>query len=327
MFKIHESQNILYTSFPKPIMISSTFNFSDGGVYDMKRFPCLFNASAFTFLFSIHLCGSFADEPAFRSGVDAVKSPLINIYDPSSYKHRAPILILHRGGFITPESPECSLRAIELAAERGYEMVELDVQESKDHVPILFHDDTMQKACGMDKVIADFTADEVTKIKFKNSDQFISTLDAALALCEKLHLGVMLDIKFDGSDLFYQTIADSLETYHLTNATVSICTFPKALRYLQGKAMPCLGQEEMKKFEADNTVSLKGKFWFGWPRRISNEMVKKIQAAGGLVIPSINTFHYPVGSPYNAEADIRRMLEVGVDAHQIDSVYEQYYQN
>ncbi len=256
---------------------------------------------------------------------EVAESQLIDIYDPESYKLRKPILILHRGGVIADDAPECSLRAIELAAEEKYEMVELDIRESKDHVPIQFHDNDMKKACGIDSTIEELTVDEITKIKFLGSDQYISTLADALVLCEKHKLGVMLDIKTDGTDQYYQTMADLLKKHGLEKSTVSICTYPSAMQHLKGLAMPCLTKEEKQKIEAGESLNLTGKFWFGWPREITNEQVKKYQQAGALVIPSINTFHYPEGCPYSAKSDIERMKEAGVDMYQIDSVYKKHF--
>ena len=73
---------------------------------------------------------------------------LIDLNDTAQVRERRPLLIAHRGGVITERSPECSLAAIELAAESGYSMVELDVQSSLDGVPIVFHDRSLLTACG-----------------------------------------------------------------------------------------------------------------------------------------------------------------------------------
>jgi glycerophosphoryl diester phosphodiesterase len=73
---------------------------------------------------------------------------VINFGDDGDITGRRPILIAHRGGVVSPRSPECSLTAMRLAAETGYDMVELDVQKSSDGVPIVLHDRTLAKACG-----------------------------------------------------------------------------------------------------------------------------------------------------------------------------------
>ena len=58
---------------------------------------------------------------------------MLNLRDRYSIKKRKPLLIAHRGGVLSPDTPENSLGAIRLAAHRGYDMVELDVREAKDH--------------------------------------------------------------------------------------------------------------------------------------------------------------------------------------------------
>jgi glycerophosphoryl diester phosphodiesterase len=82
---------------------------------------------------------------------DSGKNHLIDFRDAHSIKSQKPILIAHRGGVITAQSPECSIAAIRLAKQHGYAMVELDIRKSKDHVPIVFHDNDLKKACGLNK--------------------------------------------------------------------------------------------------------------------------------------------------------------------------------
>jgi glycerophosphoryl diester phosphodiesterase len=57
---------------------------------------------------------------------------MINVRSLKEVQTMRPFMVAHRGGVITPESPENSLRAIELAADHGYAMVELDVMEAAD---------------------------------------------------------------------------------------------------------------------------------------------------------------------------------------------------
>ena len=101
------------------------------------------------------------------------KKNLIDFRDSSSIRSQQPILIAHRGGVVTAQSPECSIAAIRLAKQQGYGMVELDIRQSKDHVPIVFHDNDMKKTCGINKSISDLNADEIVKIAYTNTGQMI----------------------------------------------------------------------------------------------------------------------------------------------------------
>src|SRR5210317_1804948 len=87
-------------------------------------------------------------------------SSLINFNDIKSIKKNTPILIAHRGGVVTEKSPENSMNAIQLAKQMRYSMVELDIRRSKDGVPVVFHDQNMEKACGLKEKIENLNVDE-----------------------------------------------------------------------------------------------------------------------------------------------------------------------
>ena len=124
------------------------------------------------------------------------KKGIIDFHAPDSLDQHRPIIIAHRGGVITKASPECSLAAIGLAAQQGYDMVELDVRASKDGVPVVFHDASLVKACGRYGRVDQYAADELNSFTYLGSDERIVRLESALRLCRAQHLGVMLDLKF-----------------------------------------------------------------------------------------------------------------------------------
>lgn len=132
---------------------------------------------------------------------------LINVGDAADVASRRPLVIAHRGGVVGPGTPECSLAAIRLAAEQGYDMVEFDVQETADGVPVVFHDSSLETACGLDEAVCRLPVDEVTACQYRATDEYVVTLRVALALCSELRLGVMLDISASkeapGSDGYY----------------------------------------------------------------------------------------------------------------------------
>ena len=53
-------------------------------------------------------------------------------------------LISHRGGVVDAQRPENSVGALEEAIRRGYWMVEMDIQESKDGRLVVHHDSFLQ---------------------------------------------------------------------------------------------------------------------------------------------------------------------------------------
>ena len=86
----------------------------------------------------------------------------------------------HRGLFDNAgDAPENSLLAFRRAIENGYG-IELDVQLSKDGVPVVFHDATLTRMCGVDGNVWDYTLAELKQLKLVSSNQTIPTFAEAL---------------------------------------------------------------------------------------------------------------------------------------------------
>lgn len=252
--------------------------------------------------------------------------PLIDLTDAPAVRARRPLLIAHRGGVITPATPECSLAAIRAAAHHHYAMVELDIQEAADGVPIVFHDRTLRKACGLDKQINDLTAGQLREIKYLRSDERVCDLDMALALCKRLSLGVMLDIKPRGSDAFFERIATSIRKHGLDRATVCISGDARIRDHLKQVALFRVTRDDLDRLQRGERASLAKSFWFGLPGDLPDGLIGTLQRSGALVIPAINTFRYDqISHRKSARRDVERLTRLGVDGFQIDSVYQDYF--
>ena len=96
---------------------------------------------------------------------------------------RTPLLHIHyahRGLFDNKtDAPENSLKAFQLAVDNGYG-IELDVQLSKDNVPVVFHDATLQRMCGVEGKVWEYTLAELQQFTLANSDATIPTFEEAL---------------------------------------------------------------------------------------------------------------------------------------------------
>ncbi len=103
-----------------------------------------------------------------------------------------PALIAHRG--YTLHYPENTLAAIEAAIATGARYVEVDVQLSRDLVPVLFHDRTLDRLCGMPGAIHEHSLAELERLRASDFSRFgyrfarepIPTL-ATLAACLARH--------------------------------------------------------------------------------------------------------------------------------------------
>lgn len=254
------------------------------------------------------------------------KNGLIDLWDVDGLRARAPILIAHRGGVVGPAIPECSRMAVKMAATYRYDMVELDVQESKDHHPVVFHDRTMEDACGLHKQISDFTLEELERIKFLGSEETITSLDSMLKLCRSLDLGIMFDIKQgERSDLFFKRILGLIDTHDLGRACMTLGD-EQVKERLKGKVLLTLPEEVLEEVRQGHVLDLQGYYWFGVPEKWPLELIKPLQNRGALVIPALNTFRYSRES-HRSEArfDAERLLEAGVDGFQIDCIYQDYF--
>jgi len=261
-----------------------------------------------------------------QNGKDSVK--LIDFRNRQSIERQKPILIAHRGGVITEKTPECSLAAIRMAKQQGYAMVELDVQQSRDGIPIVFHDSNLKKACGIDNRIANMNSKQIVKVKFSQTDQAIVTLDRALEECLTLSLGVMLDVKVRDDEPFFQAVANLIKKYRCEPSTITINADPALRECFKGVVMLTVMGDEFNLAQKGETVDLSGKYWFGLPHRIPDDTVKRLHQNGAYVVPAINTFRYPQDNHYElARKDVNRLIQAGVEGFQIDSVYRPLFDN
>lgn len=88
--------------------------------------------------------------------------------------------IAHRGLHKRSQTiPENSIPAFKAASRIGYG-VELDVQLTKDGRVVVFHDDDLQRMCGVNKNIQDLTYSELRELRLHGTEHKIPLLSEAL---------------------------------------------------------------------------------------------------------------------------------------------------
>ena len=112
--------------------------------------------------------GAFAFLVAPGRATRAQKAPFLY----RNYAHRG----LHTEDGTVPEN---SLPAFRAAAEAGY-AVEMDVHLTADDQLVVFHDDTLERMCGVPGVIDDFTLAELRALRLGDTDCVIPTFAEAL---------------------------------------------------------------------------------------------------------------------------------------------------
>ena len=110
-----------------------------------------------------------------------------------------PRLIAHRGA--KNRAPENTLAAINEAAKCGAGWVELDVQLTKDNVPVVIHDSTLERTTGGSGKVKSIDSKSLTSLDAgrwfdaRYKGEKVPLLLDALDLFQKLNLGVNLEIK------------------------------------------------------------------------------------------------------------------------------------
>ncbi len=110
-----------------------------------------------------------------------------------------PRLIAHRGA--KNRAPENTLAAINEAAKCGARWVELDVQLTKDNVPVVIHDRTLERTTSGSGKVKSIDSKSLTSLDAgrwfdaRYKGEKVPLLLDALDLCQKLNLGVNLEIK------------------------------------------------------------------------------------------------------------------------------------
>ena len=112
---------------------------------------------------------------------------------------KIPKIIGHRG--CASYAPENTLEGLHTAADMGVEWVELDVKLTKDDIPVIFHDDTVERTTNGSGALKDFTLQELKELDAGSwfAEGFygctIPTLEEAVDVLLERDLGLNLEIK------------------------------------------------------------------------------------------------------------------------------------
>ena len=106
---------------------------------------------------------------------------------------------VHRGLFDNEsDAPENSLLAIKKAVAAGYG-IEFDVQLSKDDIPVVFHDASLKRICGIDRKVWDYTLEELQKMSLAKSKETMPTFESVLAAVDG-KVPLIIEYKMDRAD-------------------------------------------------------------------------------------------------------------------------------
>ena len=123
----------------------------------------------------------------------------------------------HRGA--SEYCPENTFMSFYMGMQMGANGIETDVQKTKDGIPVLFHDRTLERMCGVDGGIGDYTWEELQRLDVKKGDlcDKIPTLEDFLA--HFAHRDITFAMELKGADV-EADVADLIFRFHMENKCV-----------------------------------------------------------------------------------------------------------
>ena len=107
------------------------------------------------------------------------------------------VMYAHRG-LHNEERAENSMSAFKAAVDGGFG-IELDIRLSKDGKLVVFHDDTLDRVCGREGRVIDFTADELATFKLSGTKDGIPLFSDVLSLVDG-KIPLLVEIKENAGD-------------------------------------------------------------------------------------------------------------------------------
>jgi glycerophosphoryl diester phosphodiesterase len=230
-------------------------------------------------------------------------------------------IIGHRGGVVDEHHSENSAGAAEEAIRRGYWMLEIDLDETKDGHIVVHHESF--RDFGVHKMAVDLTWDEISHLTSSIDQSHPLEFSEFAALC-KGKIQLMIDTKQSGHPKsYYESMERTLKKNGLLKNAYFIGT-DETRAYFKGKARISLSEGELaKKLESDENIS-RTYFLFEHGTTLNDKGMNLAKRAKIPVVVSINEYHYASQSDpmAAAHADIDRVRKLGVTYFQIDSPYD-----
>ncbi|XP_038816420.1 glycerophosphodiester phosphodiesterase 1 [Salvelinus namaycush] len=152
-------------------------------------------------------------------------------------------LVAHRGG--GHDAPENTMTAIREAHKNGATGVELDLEFTSDGVPILMHDETVDRTTNGSGPLTQLSFSGLSKLdaaaKHRLSDKFqgekVPTLQEAVEECIKLQLTIYFDVK-GHPDEAAAALKEMYQKHPVLYNTSIVCSFEPNVIYRMRQADP-----------------------------------------------------------------------------------------
>jgi glycerophosphoryl diester phosphodiesterase len=261
-----------------------------------------------------------------------------NLLDHSK---NAPLMITaHRGQW--RDYPENSLSAINEAIKDGADIVEIDVQLTSDNVPVLMHDETVDRTTNGTGKVSDFTLAEIQNLQLKEglggktaalTEHRIPTLEEAMYIAKNRAI-VNLDKGWKIREDIYKVLVQTGTVDH--GLFKNSPTVEEAAEFME-KDPEILYMHNIKEKNADTVGTFPGRqpvayeVVFGklTDPQISPEKVRQIQQHSRIFV---NVMWSGLAAAYTDEASLidenlgwKAVTELGANILQTDNVEAMYY--
>ncbi|MCD8124995.1 MAG: glycerophosphodiester phosphodiesterase [Lachnospiraceae bacterium] len=182
-------------------------------------------------------------------------------------------LFAHRGLHGDPsQAPENSLEAFRRAAEAGYG-IELDIQFSRDRQIVVFHDDSLERVCGVCGRVSDYTYEELRVFPLRTSQERIPLLSQVLALVDG-RVPLIIEFKTPGNHFNRQLCEDAAALLDPYNGPYCIEAFHPEVLYWFRRNRPLVRRGQLcTKFFRTHARGLRWQF-FLLETQLSNLITK-----------------------------------------------------
>jgi len=181
-----------------------------------------------------------------------------------------PKLIGHRG--VKNLKPENTLESITTAFDLGLECVEIDVKVSKDNIPLLLHDDTLDRTTNGSGLVCNFTFDQINHLDagyffYKSkTDIKVPSLRSVLDLIKRKQKYLNIELKpnknyeeLNVKNILKEISRISYDKIYFSSFDLSSCILSKE----KAPHIQCgFLNDDFKKFNIDQTIDICKKYNF-----------------------------------------------------------------
>ena len=139
-----------------------------------------------------------------------------------------PTILAHRGA--SAYAPENTLAAFELAREQGADGIELDVKLSADGIPVVIHDETVDRTTDGTGAVADLSLAALKELDAGNGQQIPTLAEVFESVGQDLFINIELTNYTTSDDNLVEKVVDVEKKYRQQENVLFSSFLPKNLK-------------------------------------------------------------------------------------------------